>query len=866
MSTMPSDSEADESSSPELDKDSLKGLPRNIGKRASAIVSFAVGLVALWKAAQWIWGQKAVQWIWDQIRTLPLSFNVVVGSLVLLSLAALLLLWQVFQNRFGTKSSFKHPEVFSAARKYHLRRDQDVDNVLDLLRDSPLVFLVGESGAGKTTFLKPDLLERLAAGGAYFPIYLDRWGVDWADGPRNTLALALSEDRSLRNQLGLAGATILSQEALKIVELIHDKLGKIPVLLFDQFDDYYIEHRDQFVRGQERRHILEPGRLIEENPFWREVAGLLGAGKVRCLFAVRDDDAHLALTPVTFPGQQARTYHLELLAGDSASALLAELARKAGVRHPQAGFDALHKRLIADLGGKYHVVLPAQMNLAFRGLAWFDPLTLGHYVKAGSLRGMIAVAVEHAVAQAARLVPCEPGELRPLLLALVDPGTQSRVVPRTEGELLDLLPAAIRDPAKLGRALSSLRGADIVRRSAARDGNERLWQLDHAYLCPVLAEIDRPKLERRWQQLLDDAAGTFAAATGPRGRWRALLRPGAQIRIAYERLRGRLSYGAARGFALRSTPRLLLNPLVVAFVLLLFAWRQVVTGRIHSGETLGFAVDNSGFIQSGLVTCWGNNDSSQVAPSPLPKFFQVTAGGSHSCGLKADDLSVICWGDPASPQVKDTPRGSFYQVNAGGSHACGLKTNHKIVCWGDNKYGQTGPAPDAKYYSQVSAGQVHSCGRTIDGSIVCWGANSKPWTAPPGHYTQVSAAISPDAYSCGLKDDGSVACWTPSGESLPPIPDRYLGISAAESHTCGLKTDRRITCWYNYSRQPWGAPGNDTYTHVSTGKDHACGLKHDGSLFCWADDNSFHKKQPLPTGSYFHVASGSSHSCALRQD
>ena len=33
---------------------------------------------------------------------------------------------------------------------------------------------------------------------------------------------------------------------------------------------------------------------------------------------------------------------------------------------------------------------------------------------------------------------------------------------------------------------------------------------------------------------------------------------------------------------------------------------------------------------------------------------------------------------------------SFKAVSAGGSHSCGLRTDNTITCWGSNQYGQTG--------------------------------------------------------------------------------------------------------------------------------------------------------------------------------
>ena len=94
-------------------------------------------------------------------------------------------------------------------------------------------------------------------------------------------------------------------------------------------------------------------------------------------------------------------------------------------------------------------------------------------------------------------------------------------------------------------------------------------------------------------------------------------------------------------------------------------------------------------------------------------------------------------------------------VSAGGNHTCGLRADGAVACWGSDEYGQATP-PEGQFAS-VSARWRHTCGLRVDGSVACWGWDEYGQATPPeGEFTSVSAGI---GHTCGLRVDGSVACW-----------------------------------------------------------------------------------------------------------
>ncbi|HQO93140.1 MAG TPA: carboxypeptidase-like regulatory domain-containing protein, partial [bacterium] len=139
----------------------------------------------------------------------------------------------------------------------------------------------------------------------------------------------------------------------------------------------------------------------------------------------------------------------------------------------------------------------------------------------------------------------------------------------------------------------------------------------------------------------------------------------------------------------------------------------------------------------------------------------------------------------------DNDETQFKKVTAGESHTCGIKEDGTLFCWGDNKYGQIGIGITGGYaavptkigydkWSDISAGGWHTCGIQEDGTLYCWGKNE-----------------------FGGLGDGSY--------DDKPVPTKiddssWVEISAGGDHTCGIKNDNSLYCW---GRSIEGQVGNE---------------------------------------------------------
>jgi alpha-tubulin suppressor-like RCC1 family protein len=344
------------------------------------------------------------------------------------------------------------------------------------------------------------------------------------------------------------------------------------------------------------------------------------------------------------------------------------------------------------------------------------------------------------------------------------------------------------------------------------------------------------------------------------------------------------------------------------------SWTQVSVAGSHS-----CGVDTNGqthcWGNSGDAGTLGNGDlvvngapRSMTSPTSVD-WTQVSAGTSHSCGVDTNGRAY-CWGNGNFGslgyggsnssnlwplRVVSGTQISWTQVSAAGSHSCGVGTDGRAYCWGSGTSGQLGyggtnssilwplrvVSNSQISWTQVSVGTSHSCGVDTDGRAYCWGFGSSGQLGYGGtnatnawplrvvsstqiSWTQVSASGS---HSCGVDTDGHAYCWgvgsngqmgyggTNATNAWPlrvvsSTQISWTQVSAGNSFSCGVDTSGRAYCWgagnsgqlgfgsTNLSN-PWPlrvvSSTQISWTQVSAGNAHSCGLDTNGRAYCWGD-------------------------------
>lgn len=441
-------------------------------------------------------------------------------------------------------------------------RDDDITDFMALIETNQLVFLVGDSGSGKSALVATGLKPRLQKGDQFLPILITRYGTDWVAGPTIEALKVLREACTPEQQRAvewtqphkLSDAT--PAFLLQKLRAISTALNRTPVLMFDQFDDYQAQHRSLFSR--EHRRWISADELRATNPFWDVIAKAIDDG-CQVLIVTRRDTAD-GLHAVRFVNNAAQR-PLDWVGGNRLDELLERIAPSTAtppvVVDPEHGWVQLWPLLAQDMY-RDGAFLPQQVRTVLLGLRTLPALTPQLYRSAGAAAGMGALYVSDAISSISRVTKLPPPAIRKLLLGMVDHGPDGRELKTrrmTETEIKVLFP----DPAQIKTVLEALAERELVRAVPNADTGENDWQLDHDYLARAVVAEER--IKERQAVLLREGAAALAQAVGDwRQQWRALLPVAQWPGLLFSRLRGDFRFGPYRRYAvislLRTVPAL----------------------------------------------------------------------------------------------------------------------------------------------------------------------------------------------------------------------------------------------------------------------------------------------------------------------
>jgi hypothetical protein len=537
-------------------------------------------------------------------------------SILVPLLAACACLWAAYRA-LAKKSRLLRLERFDLRvrkREDLLGRDEDVANLKALIDDASLLLVDGESGSGKSSLVAFGLIPKLNENQSSVPIFVSEYAGDWDTGlARRVFDAAWStlsaEDRTKVSFTERPAIGTVNAETVRVIlEGIGTRLGRMPILILDQFDDYQLAAREQFL-GR-RRDWIKPTDLTRRNRTWAVIHDLLRGGTARLLVVTRSDASaglhsiRLTDQPDSFTVIRLKLEWLVQWLGQ----LTADDGKGDVIANPDAGWTDVKKQLERDLtphGTSVSVVLPQQVRIVVLGLRKLPSLTLTDYRRAASGAGVEALYIRDAIASAALESGLSEGDVRAVLSAFIDRAEAGSL--KTKVLSLADVTKVVGDAQKLQKALDRLERDEVVREKPASGEGGSCWQLDHDYVArAAVAEYRAANILSL--QLQDGNDAWRMAGSNIRQRYRSLLTLSVQAKLAWARLqsRGGFTYRPYRAYAAVSTLRAL------PFVLLLTG-----AGWLWHEETLRTAatqiVDGLSESDKGAaVALWGASSAVRV--------------------------------------------------------------------------------------------------------------------------------------------------------------------------------------------------------------------------------------------------------------
>lgn len=474
---------------------------------------------------------------------------VAVGVLALIALSSLISAW-------SRKSILLRPERFILSPddpKHLVGREVEIQDLARECARHPLIFLQGDSGAGKSALVQAGLVpyckeheNGLAPVGRLLPVFIDTSPLAWEGGLGTEIARAL-KGLSEVDYAALGASPPGDQSIWHWLKNLPEDGQRQLLLILDQIDDYAVAHRERFMIG---RVVLSSEELEAANTDWAQLAQNLRAGKLQVLLVSRSDTSFVG----AFRFVRERTFPLARIDRGLIRPILDQLTADDGrgevVQYPEFGWSQLKKRLLRDVAREGNVVLPVQLAIAVQSFRRFTYLTSREYSRRGGLVGLERLNVERHLRDAAKVSGISEDSLFRGLLLLVSPDGQ-KTVPASRQAFSDALGAD--STGALGCSIEHLERNRILRRQSGTKQAQEHLLLYHDYLAGGVREIQRFK--NRPVEVLREHHEALLVASGPRARWRALLSICQSCRAYWERMRGRLSFGPYRRLILSSTLR-----------------------------------------------------------------------------------------------------------------------------------------------------------------------------------------------------------------------------------------------------------------------------------------------------------------------
>ncbi|WP_337906978.1 response regulator [Iningainema tapete] len=343
-------------------------------------------------------------------------------------------------------------------------RQKDVEELIERIkrRDRKITVIYGPSGVGKSSILQaafvPALQQSYFEGRVVLPVLVQEYE-NWVDKLGECLAVLLKKE-------------VGEQKRLNLIETLHnfEKNGQLTVLIFDQFEEFFFDNKDQ----TSRREFYEFLRQCLEIPYLKFILSLR-EDYIHCLLEIsRNTDIKIDKI------YEYILYYLGNFSAADAEAVIKNLTARSTFPLESDLVD----QLVKDLTGKLGEVRPIELQVAGTQLETEKITKLKEYQELGSQpqEKLVEKFLEAVVKDCGE----ENERAAQLVLYLLTSENNTRPV-KTKAELGEDLDTEAK---KLDLVLEILEGSRLIFRV---QGVPERYQLVHDYLVSFIRQKYQPQ-------------------------------------------------------------------------------------------------------------------------------------------------------------------------------------------------------------------------------------------------------------------------------------------------------------------------------------------------------------------------------------
>lgn len=435
------------------------------------------------------------------------------------------------------------PKLDPTSQEHLFGRSKDIDRMIVLCNKASTIRIIGESGVGKTAFIRAGIFPN-ASRNRIIPVFIEDWGSSksFHDNLEMSIAKALTTE-NIGNQAALGDLRDTSIE--KVTARVLEGTGFRLLLIVDDFERYFA-HRTKDAVDIDHISLF---------PEWGSIRTLVEMQLAILLISVDNKSAKHSRWFCVNETEDHKLTRIDL--GTDNGELFHDFLTKFYSGQPTAIQRHIINGIVSELVAR-GPTLPSEIALALKGIqtSWARPYL---FFAQGGMRAGRQRVISSTIASCAKKCGVTQSIVVMVLDVLVRSDGKEILPPPLSGpDITKLVGPENADAREVRKIIKHLCGSKIIRES----------QSSKTYsICSPDYAVSVRRYINQLTRDLEEMHDVHLRQHGIVGWWGTLVPPSSLITIFVNRVRGRIEFGRHRRYISASTMRLvpwLMVPVIAA--------------------------------------------------------------------------------------------------------------------------------------------------------------------------------------------------------------------------------------------------------------------------------------------------------------